>query len=283
MSDPEGDALRSSPGSLNPEGVHTSDGVLYDVQDRIATLTVDRAAVKNALGPAEWQALRSLALRAGDDPEVRVVVVRGAGGVFSAGGDLKTMPERLALPRHVRRANLLADAQVVTTFRELGKPIVALIEGAAVGAGLSLALACDVRFAATDAKLGATFHKVGLTGDFGLLWLLPRAVGPTRAMDLLLSAELVDGAQAAAIGLVSRAFAPERLVDETYAYARRLADGPPVAIAYTKRGLHLSLESELSELLAFEADAQAACSKTEDAQEGLAAFREKRKPTFRGR
>ena len=257
--------------------------VRYEVQDRVATLTVDRPSVKNALGPEEWQALRTLAVRAGEDPAVRVLIVRGAGGVFSAGGDLKTMPERLALPRHVRRANLLADAQVVTTLRELGKPVIALIEGAAVGAGLSLALACDLRFAATDAKLGATFHKVGLTGDFGLLWLLPRAIGPTRAMDLLLSAELVDGTQAAALGLVSRVFAPERLVDETYAYARRLADGPPVAIAYTKRGLHLALEAELAELLAFEADAQAACGKTDDAQEGLTAFLEKRKPSFRGR
>jgi 2-(1,2-epoxy-1,2-dihydrophenyl)acetyl-CoA isomerase len=257
--------------------------VLYEVQDRIATLTVDRPEVRNALGPEEWQALHAAVERAAADASVRAIVVTGAGGTFSAGGDLKSMPERLALPRHVRRANLLADAQVVSTFRATPKPIVALIEGACVGAGLSLALACDVRIAATNAKLGATFHKIGLTGDFGILWLLPRVVGPTRAMDLLMSSEIVDGVRAAELGLVSRAVAPEQVRTEAYAYARRLADGPPIAMAHTKRGLQLALESDLGALLAFEADAQAHCSKTSDVQEGLAAFREKRAPKFEGR
>jgi enoyl-CoA hydratase/carnithine racemase len=255
----------------------------YQVRDRIATLTIDRPDVKNALGPEEWQALATLATLAGDDPDVRVLVVTGAGGVFSAGGDLKSMPERLELARHVRRANLLADAQVVTTFRALGKPIIAMIEGVAVGAGLSLALACDVRIAASTAKLGAVFHKIGLTGDFGILWLLERAVGPTRAMDLLMSAELVDGTRAEAIGLVSRVVAPERLVEETYAYAARLAAGPPIAMAFTKRGLHLALERDLGEMLAWEADAQATCSKTADVREGVAAFLAKRKPNYQGK
>lgn len=256
--------------------------VRYEVKDHIARLTLDRPEVRNALGPSEWRALAEAATRAGADPAVRCLVVAGAGGVFSAGGDLKSMPERLALPRHVRRAHLLGDAQVVRTFRALDKPIIAMIEGACVGAGLSLALACDVRLAATTAKLGAVFHKVGLTGDFGLLWLLPRAVGPTRAMDLLISAELVDGVRAEAIGLVSRAIAPERLVEETEAYAAKLADGPPLAMAYTKRGLQQALERDLADLLAFEADAQAALSKTRDVREGVAAFLERRKPVFDG-
>jgi 2-(1,2-epoxy-1,2-dihydrophenyl)acetyl-CoA isomerase len=260
-----------------------SDPVRYDVEGRVATFTLDKPTVKNALGPEEWQALRRLVDRAAADPEVRVVVVTGAGGTFSAGGDLKTMPERLALPQHVRRANLLADAEVVRALRALPKPVIAMIEGAAVGAGLSLALACDVRIAASNAKLGATFHKIGLTGDFGLLWLLPRAVGPTRAMDLLLAAELVDGERAAEIGLVSRAVEPTQLRDETYAYARRLAEGPPIAMGLTKRGLHLALERDLDSLIAFEAEAQAICSKTEDVQEGVRAFLEKRAPQFRGR
>jgi 2-(1,2-epoxy-1,2-dihydrophenyl)acetyl-CoA isomerase len=257
--------------------------IRYDLDQRIATLTVDRPEVKNALGPAEWQGLREAIERAGADPAVRAIVVTGAGGTFSAGGDLKTMPERLALPRHVRRANLLADMQVINAFRATPKPIIAMIDGAAVGAGLSLALACDVRIAASTAKLGATFHKIGLTGDFGILWLLPRAVGPTRAMDLLMSSEIIDGTRAGELGLVSRVVAPEQLRDETLAYARRLADGPPIAMAFTKRGLQLALESDLDTLLAFEADAQAACSKTDDVLEGLRAFREKRAPRFDGK
>jgi 2-(1,2-epoxy-1,2-dihydrophenyl)acetyl-CoA isomerase len=260
-----------------------SETVHYEVREQIALLTIDRPSVKNALGPEEWAALDAHATRAGADPEVRALVVTGAGGVFSAGGDLRTMPERLALPHHVRRARLLHDAQVVRTFRELEKPIVAAIEGVAVGAGLSLALACDVRIAAADARLGASFHKIGLTGDFGILWTLPRVVGPTRAADLLYSAELVDGARAEAMGLVTRAVAKERVADEAWAYARRLAAGPPIALAQTKRGLARALEAGLADLLAWEADAQATCSRTDDAREGVAAFLEKRPPQFRGR
>jgi enoyl-CoA hydratase/carnithine racemase len=260
-----------------------SETVKYEVREGVALLTIDRPEVRNALGPDEWRALRGRALEAQADPRVRALLVAGAGGHFSAGGDLKTMPERLALPRHVRRAQLLSDAQVIATFRSLGKPIVAAISGSAVGAGLSLALACDVRIAAADAKLGAVFHKIGLTGDFGLLWLLPRVVGPARAMDLLMSAEIIDATRAETIGLVTRVVAPDRLADEAWSYARRLADGPPLAMRFTKHGIQRALESTLDELLAFEADAQAACSKSEDVREGLAAFKEKRSPRFTGR
>jgi 2-(1,2-epoxy-1,2-dihydrophenyl)acetyl-CoA isomerase len=257
--------------------------IRYDAKDGIATITIDRPEVKNALGPDEWREIRRCALEADGDPAVRVVVVRGAGGVFSAGGDLKSMPERLALDRHVRRAQLLSDAQVVTTLRALSKPVIAVIEGAAVGAGLSLALACDVRLTASDAKLGAVFHRVGLTGDFGISWLLARAVGPTRAMDLLLSAELVDGTRAVEIGLCSRSYPADELSARADAYARRLADGPPLAMARTKAALHASESRTLDEMLAFEADAQAFLSKSEDVREGLAAFFEKRAPKFTGR
>jgi 2-(1,2-epoxy-1,2-dihydrophenyl)acetyl-CoA isomerase len=255
----------------------------YVVEDRVATLTIRRPEVKNALGPAEWQSLDALARKAAADPEVRVLVITGSDGVFSAGGDLRSMPERLALPRPVRQANLIADAQVVRTLRELPKIVIAAIEGAAVGAGLSLALACDVRIAAENAKLGAAFHKVGLTGDFGLLWLLPRVVGPTRAMDLLLRAEIVGAAEAQAMGLVTRVVATEKLAEETRAYAQRVADGPPLATAFTKRGLHLGYEKTLAEMLAWEADAQAACSKSDDAREGVEAFLARRPARFSGR
>ncbi|MCU1277624.1 MAG: Enoyl-CoA hydratase/isomerase [bacterium] len=256
--------------------------VRYEVAERIATITIDRPDVKNALGPDEWKALRARVDDAAADGDVRVVVVTGAGGTFSAGGDLKTMPERLAEPRDVRKANLVVLAQIVPRLRELDKPVIAMIDGACVGAGLSLALACDIRIASARAKLGAAFHRVGLTGDFGLLWMLPRIVGPTQAMDLLMRAETIDAARAEAIGLVTRVVDGERLADETYDYARRLADGPPVAQGFTKRGLHRALESELGAMLEWEADAQAICSHTADAHEGVNAFLERRKPIFRG-
>ncbi len=256
--------------------------VRYEVAERIATITIDRPEVKNALGPDEWRALTARMDDADDDDEVRVVVITGAGGTFSAGGDLKTMPERLAEPRDVRAANLVTLAQLVPRMRALPKPIVAMIDGACVGAGLSLALACDLRIASTRARLGAAFHRVGLTGDFGILWMLPRIVGPTQAMDLLMRAETIDAARAEQIGLVTRVVDGERLADETYDYARRLADGPPVAQGFTKQGLHRALETELEAMLAWEAEAQATCSHTADAYEGVHAFLERRKPVFRG-
>ena len=256
--------------------------IRYEVAERIATITIDRPEVKNALGPDEWKALRARVDDAAADADVRVVVVTGAGGTFSAGGDLKTMPERLAEPLDVRKANLVVLAQIVPRLRELPKPVIAMIDGACAGAGLSLALACDLRIASTRARLGAAFHRVGLTGDFGLLWLLPRVVGPTRAMDLLMRAEPIDAARAEAIGLVTRVVDSERLADETYDYARRLAEGPPVAQGFTKRGLHRALEADLAAMLEWEADAQAICSHTADAHEGVHAFLERRRPVFRG-
>lgn len=256
--------------------------VRYEVAERIATLTIDRPDVRNALGPDEWRALSARIDDVAADGGVRVLVVTGAGGTFSAGGDLKTMPERLAEPRDVRAANLVTLAQIVPRLRALPKPVIAMIDGACVGAGLSLALACDLRIASTRARLGAAFHRVGLTGDFGILWLLPRIVGPTQAMDLLMRAETIDAARAEAIGLVTRIVDAERLADETYDYARRLAEGPPVAQGFTKQGLHRALDSELEAMLAWEAEAQATCSHTADAYEGVHAFLERRKAVFRG-
>jgi 2-(1,2-epoxy-1,2-dihydrophenyl)acetyl-CoA isomerase len=259
-----------------------TESVRYEVAERIATITLDRPEVRNALGPEEWKALHARVDDADGDGGVRVVVITGAGGTFSAGGDLKTMPARLAEPRDVRAANLVTLAQLVPRLRAMAKPAIAMIDGACVGAGLSLALACDLRLASSRARLGAAFHRVGLTGDFGLLWLLPRIVGPTHAMDLLMRAETIDGARAEAIGLVTRVVETERLADETYDYARRLADGPPLAQGLTKQGLNRALECDLAAMLEWEAEAQATCSHSADAHEGVHAFLERRKPLFRG-
>lgn len=257
--------------------------IRYQAVERVATLTIDRPRAKNALGPDEWRGLAEGVARAAEDPSVRVLVVAGAGGDFSAGGDVKTMPERLALPPAERRARLLADAQVIRALRELPKPVVARIDGACVGAGLGLALACDLRWASSRARFAASFHRVGLSADFGVLHLLPRAVGLARATELLLVAEAIDAARAEAIGLVHRVVDPGALEGEVAALAARLADGPPVAQALTKAGLAAALERDLAATLEWEAAAQAICSRTDDAREGLAALAEKRPPRFTGR
>ena len=248
----------------------------------IATLTLDRPDVRNALGPAEWRALDAGVARASATPGVRVLVLTGAGGHFSAGGDVKTMPERLALPFEERRAGLVESARVILRLREIPQPSIAAIDGACVGAGLALALACDLRIASERAKLGATFHRIGLTGDLGILHNLPRVVGYARAIELLLTGELLDAQRAAAIALVHRVVADDKLIDETRSLAERLAAGPPIAMALTREGLARSLAQDLATTIEWEARAQATCSRTADAREGLAALAAKRPPKFTG-
>jgi 2-(1,2-epoxy-1,2-dihydrophenyl)acetyl-CoA isomerase len=249
--------------------------------NNILTITLDRPGAKNALGPDDWRSIGQ-ALDTRVTPDTRMVIIRGAGGCFSAGGDLKTMPERLELPEAVRAANLLADASMIRRLRELDVPVVAIIEGVAIGAALSLALACDIRIAASDAKLGAGFHKVGLSSDFGLGWLLPRIVGPGRAAEMLFSGRLVGAEEALSIGLVSEVAPAAELEFRLDAWKDRFFDGPALAVAATKRTLREALELPFDEALAREARRQARISRTADAREGVAAFLERRKPRFTG-
>lgn len=249
---------------------------------RIATLTLNRPGRKNALGPQEWQLLSAELARIAADKTVRVVLLRGAGGAFSSGGDLSSMPERLELPLSVRTDQLVRDAQVIRQIIELDRPVVAAIEGPCMGAGLALALACDVRIAARDASLGAVFHRIGLSGDFGITWLLPRIVGPSRAAEMLLCAEVLTGEQAAACGLVGRAVAPDQLSAQVEALCLRLADGPPLAIAASKRSLQHAIAVDLQHQIEWEAHCQAALGKSTDVREGIAAFMAKRAPRFTG-
>lgn len=260
-----------------------SEGIRYQVDGAVATITLDRPEVRNALGPAEWHAIDEGVMRAGAEATVRVLVVTGAGGVFSAGGDVKSMPERLALPPAERRAQLIEMTQVIRRMRELPKPIIAAIDGSCVGAGLSLALACDLRLATRRARFGAVFHRVGLTGDFGILHLLPRVIGPARALELLLLGDLIDAPRADVLGLVHRVVEEDALGAETQALAERLAAGPPVAMGFTKTGFYRALDQDLGATLEWEAAAQAMVSKTEDAREGLQAIAEKRPPRFTGK
>ncbi len=259
-----------------------SSGVRYEVRERIAVITLDRAPVRNALGPEEWQALAALVARAASDSSVSVLLLAGEGGNFSAGGDLQTMPERLALGPQERRAQLVRDAQAIRALVEFPRPVLAAIDGACMGAGLSLALACDLRIASTRSRFGAVFHRVGLTGDFGLFHLLPRAVGLSRATELVMLAESIDAARAEAFGLVQRLVPAEELERESLALAARISDGPPVAQRYSKMGLRRTFELDLAAMIDWEAEAQAVCSRTADVHEGLSAWAEKRAPRFRG-
>lgn len=262
-----------------------SDGILLEVEDGIATVTLNRPERRNAFTlpmiDAWAEALDACRRRA----DVRVVVVTGAGTAFCGGGDIEDLMEaglecgpaaqRATIGEHVHRIPLaLAD---------MDKPVLAALNGAAIGAGLDLALAMDLRFAAASARFAETYVAMGLAPGAGGAHWLPRLVGPARALELLWSGEAVEAAEAERIGLIDRVWPDDELMPRTLAFARRLADGPTLAIRAIKRLVQGGLAGDLRANLDRAAATYGVLSSTDDHREAVAAFREKRRPRYRGR
>lgn len=258
--------------------------LLYDVRDRIATLTLNRPDRLNALGDTLRDDLYDAVTKAAADPDVRVVVITGAGRGFCSGGDVKSMSEReqAGSPPPAEPAMPIRD-RVILAMRDCPKPVIAAVNGAAAGAGMNLALACDIRIASTAAKFSQAFVKRGLTPDWGGSWFLPRIVGAAKASELIFTGDTIDAAEAMGLGIVNAVVAPEALMGKTYELARKIADGPPVAIQLAKRAIHHNQDVDLRAGLEFETFTQGICRQTEDSKEGVKAFLEKRAPVFRGR
>jgi 2-(1,2-epoxy-1,2-dihydrophenyl)acetyl-CoA isomerase len=256
--------------------------VRVEQADSIATLTLNRPEARNALDLAMREELEA-ALRALDaDAGVRVVVVRGAGEHFCAGGDVKLMQaRRMTAAEGEQRVESMNRA--ILALARFRTPTIAMVDGYAVGAGCNLALACDLIVASDRARFGEVFARLGLVPDGGGTWLLPRWVGLARAKELVFTAEPILAVEAERIGLVNRVVPAAELASQTLALARRIADGPPRALAMAKslltRGLALDLETSLQ----WEALVQGLMIDSEDHREGLAAFFEKRPPRFAGR
>jgi 2-(1,2-epoxy-1,2-dihydrophenyl)acetyl-CoA isomerase len=245
----------------------------------VRTLTLDRPAALNALDRELKEVLLAAIRGAARDAHVRAVVLTGAGRAFCAGQDLRERAEgspSLAEELHERYIPL------VLALRRLEKPIIAAINGVAAGAGLSLALACDLRVMAEGATLVAAFGRIGLVPDSGMSWFLPRLVGPARAAEILMLSDPIDAARAERVGLADRVVPAGAAVTEAQALAARLADGAPLAQALTRRALAYAQEHDLEATLEFETQLQDVAGRSADHAEGLRAFVEKRPPRFTG-
>lgn len=253
----------------------------YEAGSAVATITLARPGALNALDRTLKTELLAAIREASRDHGVRAVILTGEGRAFSAGQDLKERfePGTGAIGREVReRYN-----PIILGLRRLEKPVIAAINGVAAGAGVSLALACDIRLAADTASFTLAFARIGLVPDSGASWFLPRLIGYARAAELVFTTDPVTAAEAERIGLVNRVVPAARLLDEARALAARLATMSPTALGLAKRELDRAMEMTLPEALEYEASLQSVAARTADHAEGLAAFLEKRPPRFEGR
>ena len=259
-----------------------NDRVLYAVSEGVAVVTFNRPAVMNALDADAIRAFRGACERAETDAAARVVVLRGAGPAFVAGGDVAMF-----------RSNLSAMAALVPelagelhrgilALRRAPKPVLAAVHGAVAGAGVSIMLACDLVLAAADTQFSVAYSRIGASPDGGATWFLPLLAGYQRAMELMLLADAVDVDTMQRLGVVNHVIAADQLAAETEKLARRLAAGPARAFAETKALANRALHDGLAAQLDAEALAFARCAATRDFAEGVTAFVEKRKPVFRG-
>ena len=262
-----------------------TDDLLAHVDDGVAVITLNRPERRNALSRAMLEALARVLAEVEGDDDVACVVLTGAGGAFCAGGDVKDMAaggDGLAFDALVQRQRR-NHHETAGRLHRMPKPTIAALPGPAAGAGLSLALACDLRYAAESAFLTTAFARVGFAGDYGGTWFLTRLVGPAKARELYFFAERVGSAEASRLGLVNAVVPDDRLEAEVLDRARRLASGPRLAYAYMKENLNRALTGTLEDALDLEATHHLHTGTTEDHREAAMAFVEKREPVFRGR
>ena len=266
---------------MNPE-----EALLFDVRDGVAVLTLNRPEKLNALSAPMIEAAIAALERCATDPQVGCVVVTGAGRGFCAGGDVSMMGSggavaALSLEQQIDRQR--AIHRFSGLLHAMPKPTLAAINGPAAGAGLGIALACDLRLASDAARLTTAFAKVGFSGDFGVTWPLARLLGEARAKELLFLSETLDAPQALALGLVNRVLPADGFLDSALVFARRIASGPQIALRYMKENVGFAATESYQQVLDREAFSQRRCSQTADHQEGVAAFMQKRPPRFGGR
>jgi 2-(1,2-epoxy-1,2-dihydrophenyl)acetyl-CoA isomerase len=260
-----------------------SDAVLYTVDSGVGTLTLNRPDAMNSADGALKAGLQAALQQAAEDDAVRAVVLTGSGRAFCVGQDLRELLPLYATPDADLGETVEAFNRCALALAGLHKPTVAAINGAAAGAGASLAFACDFRFMADTAAISMAFAKIGLVPDTGASWSLPRLVGYAKALEILTLADPVPAAEAQRLGMVTRVVPPESLLTEATAFARQLAEGPTRAYALTKRALVYGQSASFADALALEAELQAEAGRTADHQSAVQSFLRKEKPVFDGR
>ncbi|MEI9926205.1 MAG: enoyl-CoA hydratase-related protein [Bradyrhizobium sp.] len=262
--------------------------LLCVIRDRVAIITLNRPEARNALSDRLTPALRTMIRTCGENPEVGALLITGAGAAFCAGGDVKGMgahrdPKKLAMSFDEKVADLQERQRLLTgALVSVRKPTIAALPGPAAGAGLAIAMACDIRIAAESAFISTGYLRVGLSGDYGIAWLLTRLVGTARARELMFTSEKVDAARCAAIGLVNRVVPDATLQDQAFALAKSMAEGPAIALRYMKDNLDEALSFDFATARDHEAERLIRTTMTSDHREAVQAFIEKRKAVFKG-
>ena len=263
-----------------------TEELLCEVRDRVAIITLNRPHARNSLSDHLTPALRTMIKQCGEDSGVGAILITGAGTAFCAGGDVKGMGSNSARKSRTpeERVADLQDKQrrLTGALVAVRKPTIAALPGPAAGAGLSLALACDLRIAAESAFISTAYAKIGLSGDYGIAWLLTRLVGTARARELMFFAEKINSKRCEALGLFNRVVPDAELRETAFAMATALARGPLAALSLMKDSLDEAITSDFLTSLDHEAERMVRSTATSDHKEAVAAFVAKRQPVFTG-
>jgi len=261
-----------------------SENLEFLVDGGVATIKLNRPEKLNAFTDEMLEAWLASLEECRTSPDVRVIVITGTGRAFTTGGDVEKFAASAAQTPAGIKARLTENIQrLPRKMAEIDKPIIAALNGMATGGGLDVALACDIRFAAESARFAETYARMALIPGAGGAYFLPRIVGVAKALELLWSADFVDAQEAERIGLVNKVFPDAELMPRTYEFARRVADGAPLAVQLIKRVMRFGLDKDLATALEFVASNMPIVRTSEDHAEAVKAFKEKRTPKFKGR